>query len=161
MLSTAVAQNAAVKSPDDDQAELQEIVVTGSLIPTKQINTFTPVETITAEDIQAKGFADVAEALQRLSISTGAVYGAQAVGSYTQGATVKSFFGLDPSYTKYLFNGLPFANYPELYNGTVTMMAAARTGASPSAMDSRSAISVSSADCSTRRAIRSGRISGT
>jgi outer membrane receptor protein involved in Fe transport len=125
MLSTAVAQNAAVKSPDDDQAELQEIVVTGSLIPTKQINTFTPVETITAEDIQAKGFADVAEALQRLSISTGAVYGAQAVGSYTQGAKVTSFFGLDPSYTKYLFNGLPFANYPELYNGTESFVSIA------------------------------------
>lgn len=98
--------------------ELEEVVVTGSLIPTTQAETFTPVETITAEDIRAKGFTDIAEALQRMAISTGAVQGAQYSGGFTQGAKVTSFFGLDPSYTKYLFNGLPFANYPALYNGT-------------------------------------------
>ena len=29
-----------------------------------------------------------------------------------------SLFGLSPSYTKYLIDGRPIANYPALYNGT-------------------------------------------
>ena len=101
----------------DTDSNLQEVVVTGSLIPTTQQQTFTPMVTITNEDIQAKGFADVAEALQRLSYATGSVQNAQFEG-FTQGAKVVSFFGLDPSYTKYLINGLPVANYPALYNGS-------------------------------------------
>jgi iron complex outermembrane recepter protein len=56
--------------PKDDQ-DLQEIVVTGSLIRTTDVRAFTPVMTISAEDIQAKGFADAAEALQRISYATG------------------------------------------------------------------------------------------
>lgn len=101
-----------------DTNVLQEVVVTGSLIPSAQIQTFTPVATITSEDIQNRGFADVAEAIQRLSYSTGNVQNAQYSGGFTQGAKVVSFFGLDPSYTKYLINGLPVANYPALYNGS-------------------------------------------
>ncbi len=102
----------------DTDSNLQEVVVTGSLIPTTQPQTFTPVMTITNEDIQAKGFADVAEALQRLSYSTFSGQNAQFSLGFTQGAKVVGFFGLDPSYTKYLINGLPFANYPALYNGS-------------------------------------------
>jgi len=108
----------ALAAVDTDSNQLQEVVVTGSLIPSTQAETFTPVMTITSEDIQQKGFADVAEALQRLSYSTGSVQGAQYSGGFTQGAKVTSFFGLDPSYTKYLLNGLPIANYPALYNGS-------------------------------------------
>jgi iron complex outermembrane recepter protein len=98
--------------------ELEEVVVTGSLIPTTQAQTSTPILTITNADIEAKGFADVAEALQRVTFSTGSVQNGQYSGGFTQGAKVTSFFGLDPSYTKYLLNGLPIANYPALYNGT-------------------------------------------
>src|ERR1700722_6080471 len=67
----------AFAAADTDSAQLQEVVVTGSLIPTTQQQTFTPIMTITNEDIQSKGFADVAEALQRLSYSTGSIQNAQ------------------------------------------------------------------------------------
>jgi iron complex outermembrane recepter protein len=102
----------------DTDSNLQEVVVTGSLIPTTQQQTFTPVITITSEDIQAKGFTDVAEALQRLSYATGSIQNGQYSGGFTQGAKVVSFFGLDVAYTKYLINGLPIADYPALYNGS-------------------------------------------
>jgi iron complex outermembrane receptor protein len=114
----AACASLAAFAADTDSSQLQEVVVTGSLIPSTHAETFTPVTTITSEDIQAKGFADVAEALQRLSFSTGSVQGAQYSGGFTQSAKVVSFFGLDPSYTKYLLNGLPIANYPALYNGS-------------------------------------------
>ncbi len=98
--------------------ELEEVVVTGSLIPQLRAETATPVTVITAEDIQVKGFSSVADALQHTSFATGSVQGAQYTGGFTQGAKTLSMFGLSPSYTKYLIDGRPIADYPALYNGT-------------------------------------------
>jgi outer membrane receptor protein involved in Fe transport len=108
----------ASKNSKKDEPALEEVVVTGSLIRSTDVQAFTPVLTISAEDIQAKGFADVAEALQRTSFATGSVQNGQFSDGFTPGAKVVSFFGLDPSYTRYMINGLPFANYPALYNGS-------------------------------------------
>src|SRR5665213_4402467 len=96
--------------------DLQEIVVTGSLIPQSKSETFTPVSVISAEDIQVKGFTSVADALQHASFSTGAVEGPQYNGGFTPGAQTLSLFGLSPSYTKYQIDGRPIADYPALYN---------------------------------------------
>jgi iron complex outermembrane recepter protein len=108
------------KSKKDKESELQEVVITGSLIPqpASQTETAQPVTVITAEDISAKGFTTVADALQRAAVSTGSVQGAGFSGGFTQGANTISLFGLDPSYTKFLLDGRPIADYPALYNGT-------------------------------------------
>lgn len=98
--------------------ELQEVVVTGSLIPQVRAETAQPLTVISAEDIQTKGFYNIADALQRSSFATGAVQGAEYNGGFTQGAQTLSMFGLSPSYTKYLIDGRPIADYPALYNGT-------------------------------------------
>jgi outer membrane receptor protein involved in Fe transport len=98
--------------------QLQEIVVTGSLIPQTVKETANPVTVITAEDLQLKGYATVADALQRSVLATGAVQGPQFVGGFTPGAQTISLFGLSPSYTKFLIDGRPIADYPALYNGT-------------------------------------------
>ncbi len=116
----ALGQTVAATSNGNKGAsdELQEVVVTGSLIPQAKIETFTPVSVITSEDIQIRGFASVAEALQRASFATGGVEGPQYTGGFTPGAQTLSLFGLSPSYTKYLIDGRPIADYPALYNGT-------------------------------------------
>jgi outer membrane receptor protein involved in Fe transport len=101
-----------------DQQQLQEVVVTGSLIPQTQKETANPVTVITAEDLQTKGFATVSEALQRSALATGAVQGPQFVNGFTPGLQTISLFGLSPSYTKFLIDGRPIADYPALYNGT-------------------------------------------
>ena len=54
-------------------------MVTGSLIPQTQIETFVPVTVITADDIQARGFSSVSDVLQKSSFATGGVQGAQIV----------------------------------------------------------------------------------
>ena len=104
------------KSKKSDQ--LDEVVVTGSLIPRVRTETSTPVTVITAQDIETKGFTTIADALQHSSFATGAVQGPQYSGGFTQGAQTLSMFGLSPSYTKYLIDGRPIADYPALYNGT-------------------------------------------
>ena len=121
-LNTALAQQQQAASTDTATGKkpdvLEEVVVTGSLIPQQaREETSTPVAVITAEDLQTKGFANVADALQHSALATGAVQGPQFQG-FTPGAQVISLFGLSPSYTKFLIDGRPIADYPALYNGT-------------------------------------------
>ena len=99
---------------------LEEVVVTGTLIPQSKIETATPVTVITADDLQVRGFSSIADALQQSAFSTGSVQGSQFSYGFTQGAKTLSMFGLSPSYVKYLVDGLPFSDYPALYNGTDT-----------------------------------------
>ena len=118
-LQTAGAQTAPApaKTAATDNS-LEEIVVTGSLIPRSKTETSTPALVIAAEDLQLKGFTTVADALQHSTLATGAVQGPQYSGGFTQGAQTLSLFGLSPSYTKFLIDGRPIADYPALYNGT-------------------------------------------
>jgi iron complex outermembrane receptor protein len=99
---------------------LTEVVITGSLIPTTTQELATPLAVISTEDIQKKGFADIAEALQRTSYATGSIQTGQfaANAGFTLGAKVVSLFGLSPQYTKFLIDGRPMATYPALYNGS-------------------------------------------
>lgn len=121
--AAAMAQDQNAQAPQDQQTEgkakdLDKVVVTGSLIPQTQVETFVPVTIISAEDIKARGFNSVAEVLQKSSFATGGVQNNQSSASFTQGAETLSLFGLSPSYVKYLIDGRPMANYPALYNGT-------------------------------------------
>ena len=121
-LLTALLVPAAAMAQDDTPAAktLDKVTVTGSLIPQTQIETATPVTVISAEDIKARGFSSVTEVLQKNSMSTGGVQGAQTSASFTQGAETVSLFGLPPGYVKYLIDGRPMSNYPALYNGSDT-----------------------------------------
>lgn len=110
-------QNDANGGGTKHDSELKEVVVTGSLIPQTGVAITTPVAVISNEDIEARGFADIAEALQRSSFATGSVQNGQFAG-FTQAAKVISLFGLDVSFTKYLIDGRPIADYPALYNGS-------------------------------------------
>jgi outer membrane receptor protein involved in Fe transport len=105
-------------TPDPNAKTLQKVIVTGSLIPQTELETFRPLTIITAEDIQTRGFTSVADVLQQTSFATGSVQGNQTSASFTQGAETLSLFGLSPSYVKYLIDGRPMANYPALYNGS-------------------------------------------
>lgn len=119
----ALAQDAA--PPAEEEADqraltLDRVTVTGSLIPQTDLENYTPVTTISADDIQMRGFENVAEVLQQSSFTTGGLQGGQTSASFTQGAEAAGMFSLDPGYTKYLINGRPMANYPALYNGSDT-----------------------------------------
>ena len=98
--------------------KLETVTVTGTLIPQTQVETATPIVTITAEDLKARGFTSVADALQQGSFATGTVQGAQTSASFTQGAQTLSMFGLPVGFTKYLIDGRPMGNFPGLYNGS-------------------------------------------
>lgn len=103
---------------DTKARRLDAVTVTGSLIPRSEVETATPVITITADQMKARGFATVADALQQASFATGGVQGPQTSASFTQGAQTLSMFGLPVGFTKYLINGRSMGNFPGLYNGS-------------------------------------------
>lgn len=105
-------------SKKKDTQQLDTVIVTGSLIPQAEIETASPVITITARDLERQGFKNVYDALRTLPISTGAVQDSQNTGGFTQTASTISLFGLDPGFTLVLINGHPITNYPLPYNGT-------------------------------------------
>lgn len=108
----------ATAAEDDARAtELDRVVVTGSLIPQTQIETATPVVSITAQDIQRQGFRDVYDVLRSQPLATGAVQDNQFSGGFTPSAEPISLLGLDPGFTLVLIDGRPMADYPLLYNG--------------------------------------------
>ncbi len=97
--------------------EMKKIVVTGSLIPTAEINTATPTITITAQDIRRQGFTNLYEALRAQPLATGQVQGQQNSAGFTPAAQTISLLGLPPSFTLIMVDGHPLADYPLLYNG--------------------------------------------
>jgi outer membrane receptor protein involved in Fe transport len=103
--------------PSKDTEKLQTVTVTGSLIPQAQIETASPVITISASQIEKQGFATIYDALRASPVATGAVLDNQFTGGFTPGAETISLLGLDPSFTLTLINGHPMADYPLLYNG--------------------------------------------
>lgn len=117
-LFASLAAVTPVLAQDANPTSLDRVTVTGSLIPQTEIETHTPVLTVTAEDIQSRGFTSVADVLQQSSLTTGGLQGGQTSASFTQGADAAGMFGLNPGYTKYLINGRPMLAYPALYNGS-------------------------------------------
>jgi outer membrane receptor protein involved in Fe transport len=107
--------DASDKDKDKTQT-FETVTVTGSLIPRAQIETATPVITITGTDIQRDGFRNVYDAIHSQPLSVGQVQDNQSTNSFTPGATTVSLLGLDPSFTLVLVNGRPLADYPFLYN---------------------------------------------
>ena len=120
----AFAQDAAADaSPQQTEqtpqeaTELDKVIVTGSRIPRTQLETASPVMTITSEDIQKQGFRNVSDVLRAQPLATGAIQDNQFAGSFTSNATTISLLGLSPSFTLILLDGRPLADYPLLYNG--------------------------------------------
>jgi len=115
------AQDAAQGTKQDKKQvkKLKVVVVTGSLIPSAQLETATPVITITAQDIKRQGFSNLYQALRAQPLSTGEVQGQQtgATAGFTGGAQTISLLGLPPDFTLIMIDGHPLADYPLLYAG--------------------------------------------
>jgi outer membrane receptor protein involved in Fe transport len=111
------AQEAQTQATEEEAKELDRVVVTGSLIPQSQVETATPVISISSADIQRQGFKDVYDVLRSQPLATGAVQDNQFSGGFTPSAEPISLLGLDPGFTLVLIDGRPMADYPLLYNG--------------------------------------------
>ena len=96
---------------------LEEVVVTGSRIPRSQIEGPAPVVTITAQDIQRRGFANVPDLMTSLTQNLGALDNNQYTDGFSPGAQAVDLRGLGPNHTLVLVNGRRIADYPQSYGG--------------------------------------------
>jgi len=90
----------------------QRVVVTGSLISRTDTETPTPVQVLTAQDIQRSGKTSVAELLTDLAANGAGTLGTGFAGAFANGASGVSLRGLTVGATLVLIDGHRMAPYP-------------------------------------------------
>jgi len=93
-------------------ASPQRVVVTGSLISRTDTETPTPVQVLTAQDIQRSGKTSVAELLSDLAANGQGTLGTGFSGAFANGASGVSLRGLTVGATLVLVDGHRLAPYP-------------------------------------------------
>lgn len=97
----------------------QDIIVTGSRIPTIKDQGPSPVTTIDSDTIRANGYTSVPELLAALTQNSGETQSPQSGSSadFTPGAQQVDLRGLGPNHTLVLVNGRRIADFPLPYIG--------------------------------------------
>jgi outer membrane receptor protein involved in Fe transport len=108
---------AAAAATPEATTRLQEVVVTGSRIPRAELEGPAPVVTITAREIQNRGFSDVPALMTSLTQNLGSLDNNQQTDGFSPGAQAVDLRGLGPNHTLVLVNGRRIADYPQSYNG--------------------------------------------
>lgn len=109
----------AFAQSNDDSGGAQEIIVTGSRIPTIRDEGPSPVTAITSDTIRANGYTSVPELLAAMTQNSGQTQSPQSGSSadFTPGAQQVDLRGLGPNHTLVLVNGRRIADFPLPYVG--------------------------------------------
>lgn len=119
--SLAVSPSFAQDAPGNAK-QLETVTVTGSRIPRVDLEGPSPVVTLSAQDIQARGFRSVYDALNSLTQNTGMTQGEDFGNTFTPAANTINLRGLGPNHTLVLVNGRRVADYPVAYDGSVNFV---------------------------------------
>ena len=103
---------AMAQQPQAETPAMQRVVVTGSLISRAGTETPTPVQVLTAADIQKSGKTSVAELLTDLAANGAGTLGTGFSGAFANGASGVSLRGLTVGATLVLIDGRRMAPYP-------------------------------------------------
>jgi iron complex outermembrane receptor protein len=114
MSSSAMAQQAPAAAPDASP-DLQEIVVTGSMIKRVNAETAEAITILKSDDLKAQGIENVEQALNTLTSANPSVNIASAVGTFSGGGTYANMRGLGNGRTLVLLDGQRLA--PNAFNG--------------------------------------------
>jgi len=109
---TCAAPAMAQSQQGSAEPTAQRVVVTGSLISRTNTETPTPVQVLTAADIQKSGKTSVAELLTDLAANGAGTLGTGFAGAFANGASGISLRGLTVGATLVLIDGHRMAPYP-------------------------------------------------
>lgn len=109
---TCAAPAFAQAQQGSTEPSAQRVVVTGSLISRTNTETPTPVQVLTAADIQRSGKTSVAELLTDLAANGAGTLGTGFAGAFANGASGISLRGLTVGATLVLIDGHRMAPYP-------------------------------------------------
>jgi iron complex outermembrane recepter protein len=113
--ASALGQQQAPASSSTDTSELQEIVVTGSLIKRVNAETAEAITILKADDLKAQGITNVEQAISTLTSANTSLNIASAVGTFSGGGTYANLRGLGNGRTLVLLDGERLA--PNAFNG--------------------------------------------
>jgi len=102
----------------DDEGELTPVVITGSNIPTVELEGPSPIVRISREEINRSGAETVGELLRRLPQNNSGSYDEKFQNSFAPGTSGVSLRGLGMSYTLVLVDGRRLGNYSMAQNIT-------------------------------------------
>lgn len=106
------AVQAQITQAKSSEPELQEIVVTGSLIKRTDTETPSPVQIITADDIKNSGYTNVSDVLRTLSANGSGTLNQGFGQAFAAGATGIALRGLSVGDTLTLIDGQRMVSYP-------------------------------------------------
>lgn len=110
--SGALAGMHPAMAQQQETPAMQRVVVTGSLISRADTETPTPVQVLSAADIQKSGKTSVAELLTDLAANGAGTLGTGFSGAFANGASGISLRGLTVGATLVLVDGHRIASYP-------------------------------------------------
>ena len=125
-------QQAQPAQPAEEQ--LQEVVVTGSMIKRVNAETAVPITILKADTLINQGITSVEQALDQLTNNNPTINIAQSVGTFSGGGSYADLRGLGPGRTLVLLDGQRLA--PNAFGGTVSSGATDLSGIPFSAIDS-------------------------
>ena len=110
--SGAVAVYAQVPTSTSSGQNLQEVVVTGSMIKRTDIETPSPVQVISSEQLLQSGYTNTQEVLKNLTANGQGTLSQSFSGAFASGAAGIALRGLNVGYTLVLIDGHRMAPYP-------------------------------------------------
>jgi iron complex outermembrane receptor protein len=111
MLASA-GSYAAASDVSDTGTELQEVIVTGSHLARTDTETPSPIQVVTAKDLEESGYTTVTQVLQNLTANGQGTLSNAFPGAFAGGATGISLRGLNTSATLVMIDGHRMAPYP-------------------------------------------------
>src|SRR6202789_2802151 len=108
----AISAHAQTSSSASSSTELQEIVVTGSLIKRTDTETPAPVQIITSDDLKNSGYTNVVDVLRNLSANGSGTLSQGFGQAFAAGASGIALRGLSVGDTLTLIDGERMVSYP-------------------------------------------------
>ena len=117
--STPAPETEKEQKKDAEPASLEEILVTGSLIPREQNEGISPITVVTDQDMKDKGLMSIGEVMDSLTENSGYTEGKQSnlLGRFTTGGQEVNIRGFGTGRTLILLNGRRIADYPLPFGG--------------------------------------------
>src|SRR5262245_50342922 len=107
------------KAESEEPAVVEEILVTGSLIPREANVGMSPITVVTDEDMKEKGLMSIGDVMDSLTENSGYTEGKESnlLGRFTTGGQEVNIRGLGTGRTLILLNGRRIADYPLPFGG--------------------------------------------
>lgn len=116
---TPEGQKAEQEKSEAEKRALDEVVITGSLIPRDSNDGISPVTVVTSEDMIARGFTTIGDVMSSFTENSGHTEGRMSnlLGRFTMAGQEVNIRGLGTGRTLVLLNGRRIADYPLPFGG--------------------------------------------